>query len=166
MKITIGIKDLIFAIRDTSHNEVATISDVQARYKAEAGLEKIELIKQCILEAYASVTSVCYRFLSGEDTDNFNPAVQDTSETIDGVTNIGIPDFSFNIVGGTRRLGDKGPALGNKIREALKDYALSSFYTSVSQEKLSSEHTKRAVADLRELESMLRSKRPPQLITQ
>jgi hypothetical protein len=165
MTITIEIKDLIFAIRDTSHNEVASIADVQARYKAEAGLEKIELIKQCILEAYSSVLAVCHRFLSGDDVSDFNPAVPDTSETIDGITDIGISDFSFVLVGGVRRLGAKGPALGNKIREALKDYALSSFYTSVSQDKLSMEHNKRAVSDLKELESMLRGKRPPEPYT-
>lgn len=162
MKITIGIKDLIFAIRDTSHNEVATIADVQARYKSEAGLEKIELIKQCIMEAYANVTDVCYRFLSGNSVADFNPALNDTSETIDGETSIGISDFEFEITGGVRRIGNKGPAIGNKIREALKDYALSAFYTSVSQEKLSAEHNKRAVADLGELKTMLRGKRPPE----
>ena len=161
MVITIGIKDLLFAIRSASHTEVATIQDITERYKAEAGLEKLELVKQCILEAYATILEKCHRFMTGDTMTDFNPAVQDATPTIDGHTNIGIDDFTFTFDGGARRFGAKNMALANKIKEALKDYALSSFYTSVSQPGLAEAHGKRAVADLTELNAILRSKRPP-----
>lgn len=163
MVITIGIKDLLYAIRSTSHAEVASIADINERYKAEAGLEKLELIKQCILESYATLLTVCHRFMTGDTMTDFNPAVQDATPTIDGHTNIGIDDFTFTLDGGARRFGAKNVAIGNKIREALKDYALSSFYTSVSQLTLADAHNKRAVADLAELNTILHSKRPPKL---
>ena len=163
MVITIGIKDLIFAIRDASHAEVASIKDADERYKATAGLEKLELIKQCILEAYATILITCSRFMTGDTMTDFNPEVPDATPTIDGHTNIGIDDFTFTFDGGARRFGAKNMAIGNKLKEALKDYALSSFYTSVSQPGLSDAHNKRAVADIAELNTLLRSKRQPKL---
>ena len=164
MTITIGIKDLIYAIRMTSHNEVGHITDAEVRYKVEAGLDKIELIKQCIMEAYSSVLMNCHRFIMDDNVDDINPAVPDTSETINNETEIGISDFVFNIDGGVRRLGGKSLALANKIREALKDYALCNFYVSVSAQEQAKAHASLANADMVALNQMLLEKRPPKYL--
>lgn len=151
MQITLSIDRIIKDIRTKSHLEVSSIADPSARYKVEAGTEKLSEIKRDIAGAVSSLVNECYRFLD-------MPGVDEEDDSISGA------DIVLGVSAGLRRLDGKEKAITQKIHEAVVNFALQKFYTSVSQMDLSSVHQAQARADIEELERMLRRKRPPKYI--
>lgn len=151
MQITLSIDRIIKDIRTKSHLEVSSIADPSARYKVEAGTEKLSEIKRDIAGAVSSLVNECYRFLD-------MPGIDEEDDSISGA------DIVLGVSAGLRRLDGKEKAVTQKIHEAVVNFALQKFYTSVSQMDLSSVHQAQARADIEELERMLRRKRPPKYI--
>ena len=108
-------------------------------------------IKRDIAGAVSSLVNECYRFLD-------MPGIDEEDDSISGA------DIVLGVSAGLRRLDGKEKAVTQKIHEAVVNFALQKFYTSVSQMDLSSVHQAQARADIEELERMLRRKRPPKYI--
>lgn len=148
MRITISIEGIIKDIRTKSHLEVASIADPSARYRVEAGTEKLSEVKRDIADAVSTLVERCYRFLDMPGIDGVNDAITDK-------------DVILNLTAGPRRMEGKEKALAQKIHEIIVDLSMQKFYVSVLQPELSKVHLSQANAGIAELEEMLRRKRPP-----
>lgn len=148
MKVTLNIETIIKDIRTKSHLEVASITDPSARYRVEAGSEKLSEVKRDIAGAVATLIDNCYRFL-------------DMKQSAEADDSIGGKDIVLEFNAGQRRMEGKEKAVAQKLHEIVVDFAMQKFYVSVSQIDLSHAHQAQATAAVEELEKMLRRKRPP-----
>lgn len=151
MKVTLSIDNIIKDIRTKSHLEVASVTDPSARYRIEAGSEKLAEVRRDVAGAVASLVESCYRFLEMKGTDEVDDSVGDK-------------DIVLELVAGPRRMAGKEKAVTQKMHEIVVDFAMQKFYVSVSQLDLSKAHQAQATAGVTELEQMLRRKRPPAYI--
>ena len=154
MEIKLNIARIIKDIRTKSHLELAAVADPTARYKYEAGTEKLAEIKRDIAAAVSSLVQECYRFLDMPGIDDADNAITDTEE------------LTFILTAGARRMEGKEKALAQKIHEIVVDLSLHKFYASVSHADLSKQHSSLAATGLGELSAMLRTKRPPKYLDQ
>lgn len=152
MQVTLDIETIIRDIRTKSHLEVSPIADPSARYRIEAGTEKLSEVRRNIAGAVSSLVNDCYRFLDMKGTDGTNDSVSKSKKVV------------LEVIAGPRRLDGKEKALAQKIHEIVVDLAMQKFYVSVSQIDLSKAHQAQAVAGIAELEAMLRRKRPPKYL--
>ena len=151
MQVTLDIETIIKDIRTKSHLEVASVADPAARYRIEAGTEKLSEVKRDIAGAVSSLVNDCYRFLDTAGTDG-------ADDTISG------DNIVLNVNAGPRRLDGKEKAFAQKVHEIIVDLSMQKFYISVSQIDLSKAHQAQATAGITELENMLRRKRPPKYL--
>ena len=151
MQVTLDIETIIRDIRTKSHLEVASVADPSARYRVEAGTEKLSEVKRDIAGAVSSLVNDCYRFLDMAGTG-------EADDTIAG------DKVVLRVSAGQRRMDGKEKALAQKIHEIIVDLSLQKFYVSVSQIDLSKAHQAQAVTGIAELEAMLRRKRPPKYL--
>ena len=151
MKITLMYSELLYDIQSKNRTEVMGIPEAAARYRTEAGMDKEDEIKRCILEAFASLTLTCMRFLRGDvvPTDN-EPEVPSY--------------FEIDIIGSERRLGGKIPAITDVMHSMLVNMTLSRFYQGVGQSDLAQVRDSLAAADVNSLKRLIYSKQPPILI--
>lgn len=148
MVITIYTEDIVNDIRSISHHEVAEIPDVEARYRAEAGSEKLPLIYKGVAGGIARLGRRCIRFLKNNYTESDN--VREIPEEY---------NFDFNF--SERRAIGKSERLSEEMHNFVVHYALSQFYSDVSQGDLSNKHGLLAVESGNEIDTMLYSKLPP-----
>ena len=151
MQVTLDIETIIRDIRTKSHLEVANVADPAARYRVEAGTEKLTEVRRNIAGAVSSLVNECYRFLDMAGTG-------ESDDTIAG------DKVVLNVTAGPRRLDGKEKAFAQKIHEIVVDLAMQRFYVSVAQVDMSKAHQSQAVAEIAELETMLRRKRPPKYL--
>ena len=149
MVIELYTEEIVSNIRGISHHEVAEIPDTEARYRAEAGTEKLPLIYRGISEGVGRLIRRCVRFLKGGYTND-----SDNAQTIPAVLR-----FEFNI--SERRAVGKAESLAAVMSDFILHYALSQFYSYVSQSELSAKHSLLAEDAGKEIESLLYSKLPP-----
>ncbi len=152
MDIKLNIGEIIKDVRKKNYQEVATVQDPTARYKIEAGTEKLGEIKRDLAGAISTLVQECYRFLDAPGIDDADNSLTDAEE------------LTIVIIGGARRLYGKEKALAQKLHEIAVDLTLHKFYASVSQADLSKQHTSLAATGIAQLEAMLRQKRPPQYL--
>jgi len=152
MQVILDIETIIRDIRTKSHLEVQNVADPSARYRVEAGTEKLSEIRRDIAGAVSSLVNDCYRFLDMKGTDGANDDVSKAKKVV------------LEVMAGPRRLDGKEKALAQKIHEIVVDLAMQKYYVSVSQIDMSKEHQAQAVSGIAELESMLRRKRPPKYL--
>ena len=149
MVIRLYTEEIASEIREISHHEVAEIPDVEARYRAEAGTEKLTLIYRAISAATGRLIRRCSRFLKGGYTDDSDNAQPVPAEMV----------FDFSI--SERRAVGKAEILAKEMHNFIIHYALSQFYSDVSQGDLSNKHGLLAVESGNEIDTMLYSKLPP-----
>ncbi len=152
MDIKLNIGKLISDVRTKSHFEVASVQDPTARYRIEAGSEKLGEVKRDLAAAISTLIQECYRFLDAPGVDDADNSLTDAEE------------ITLVVLGGSRRLYGKEKALAQKLHEIAVDLTLYKFYASVSQADLSKQHSSLAATGVAELESMLRQKRPPKYL--
>lgn len=151
MVITIYTEEVMNHLRAVSHREVAEIADVEARYRAEAGSEKLEEIYRCIEEAYSRLSSRLSRWLK---------ATYYTRK--DNLLDVPASyEFEFDI--SERRAINKTDALANAMDVFMVEYALSKFYSNVSQGDLSNKHSLLAIDAGNQLDELLYTKQPPRV---
>ena len=151
MVITLYTEDIVLDIRSISHHEVAEIPDVEARYRAEAGSDKLPLIYKGITRGVADIKASCARFLRPEyakEGDN----TRDIPET-----------YVFDFSGAERRAIGKAAPLANAMSRYIAHRALSSFYSDVSQGELSSRHEDLATRAGEDIINLIYSKVPPRV---
>lgn len=151
MVITLYTEDIALDIRSISHHEVAEIPDVETRYRAEAGSDKLPLIYRGIAEGVAGVRGVCARFLRPEyvrEADN----TRETPET-----------YVFDFAISERRAINKAVPLTNAMGRYITHRALSSFYADVLQGDLANKHDALAAKAGDEITNLIYSKVPPRV---
>lgn len=151
MVIELYSQEILKDLRSKSHYEVANITDVEARYRAEAGSEKMEEIVRCIGEGVARLSHRCWRYLR-----------EDFTDTVDNTSFL--PDlFSFDLVMSERRALGKAESLREAMHTFIVEYALSKFYSDMAQQDLSNKHSVQAIEAGNRIDDLLYKKLPPLL---
>ena len=140
---------LLVNLKSISHREVAEIPDVEARYRAEAGSEKEADLKRCIIDGSAMCSHRVMRFLQRTYTTTVNnePAWP--------------LKFTYELELSERRLANKGDALETAMNDFVLHYALSKFYSNVSQMELSNKHSILTNDAALTIDKLLYTKLPP-----
>ena len=150
MVITLYSNEIKNSLLLTSHREVSVIEDAEARYRVEAGTEKLEEIYRCIWEAFARLSARCSRWLSAH-----------YESTRDNVMDV--PDkFTFDFVLSERRAINHD-SLIEPMHTFMVEYALSKFYSMVSQGELSNKHSLLALDAGNLIDQILYTKQPPRV---
>lgn len=152
MEIKLNIGKIVGDVRTKSHLEVANVPDPSARYRIEAGTEKLGEVRRDLAAAVSTLIQECYRFLDAPGIDEADNLLTDAEELV------------IVVQGGARRLYGKEKALAQKLHEIAVDLTLHKFYASVSQADLSKQHASLAATGIVSLEAMLRQKRPPKYL--
>jgi len=151
MVITLYAEEIVNNLRSVSHREVAAIEDPDARYRAEAGSEKLEEIYRCIQEAFARLSARCSRWLQA----TYQHQRDNTME---------IPtQFIFEFVLSERRAINNTEGLLNEMHNFMVEYALSKFYSNVNQGELSNKHSLLALDAGNNIDQILYTKKPPRV---
>ena len=153
MEVTLYTQNLIDDIRNKSHYEVSAITDAEARYRAEAGSEKIAEIKRCLQEAIGRLTHRISPYLN----ESFSFNITDNEDVPEGQSEGYV--FLFDM--SDRRADGKKEPLRNAMHSFVVHYALSFFYSSVSQGDLSNKHSVAALDEANRLDEIIYSKKAP-----
>jgi len=151
MVIELNFKELFDRMRAVSHREVAEIPDAEARYRAEAGTEKTDDLERCLVDASARLASRLMRFLLQRDIDYV-----DNEHTRPN-------SFTYELSLSERRSINKAEPLKEACNTFLLEYALSEFYSIVSQGELSNKHSLKALEAGDHINELLFFKLPPQV---
>lgn len=148
MVIELHKQEILNDLRSKSHYEVSQIDDAEARYKVEAGTEKMDEVNRCISEAASRLNGRCRRFLR-----DYQP-----SYVVDAVFS---PDsFVIDLAISERRAINK-ESIAEAMHTFVVEYALSKFYVSMSQQELSNKHSLLAVDAGNLIDELLYTKLPP-----
>lgn len=151
MVISLYAEELVKSLRIISHREVAAIEDPDARYRAEAGSEKLPEIYRCIWEAFARLSARCSRWLKA--------TYQHTKDNV-----VDVPTaFFFEFILSERRSINTSEPLMNEMHNFMVEYALSKFYSIVSQGELSNKHSLLAIEAGNNIDQILYTKQPPRV---
>lgn len=149
MKVILNVSELLFDIRNKSHEECASITDVETRYRAEAGNHKNEELFRSLVEVGTALARTCRKYLVDyyqEEADN----------------SVSLPEslvFEFDF--SERRGEGKAQPLADAMHSYMVHYTLAKYYATVSQSELSNKHslaTNEAATAIREL---ITYKKPP-----
>lgn len=151
MVITLYAEEIVKQLRTVSHREVAAIEDPDARYRAEAGSEKLTEIYQCVWEAFARLSARCSRWLKA--------TYQHTRDNVRDVPTA----FTFEFVLSERRSINNTEPLLNEMQNFMVEYALSKFYSMVNQGELSNKHSLLALDAGNTIDQILFTKQPPRV---
>lgn len=151
MVITLYTEELVELFRSISHREVALIDDPDARYRAEAGTEKMYEIHSCIMDAYSRLTARCSRWLEATYEHRRDNIMDVPSE------------FKFQFLLSERRSINNGEALVGEMQNFIIEYALSKFYSIVNQGDLSNKHSLLAIDAGNRIDQLLYIKQPPRV---
>lgn len=151
MVIVLYTEEIVKQLRTISHREVATIEDPEARYRAEAGSEKLPEIYRCVWEAFARLSARCSRWLKAS-YEHKRDNVYDVPSA-----------FSFEFVLSERRSINSTEPLLNDMHNFMVEYALSKFYSMVNQGELSNKHSLLAIDAGNNIDQTLYIKQPPRV---
>lgn len=152
MTITLNTSVLLSDIRRISLLELEGIADVEARYRAEAGTEKEDVLRECISAARTRLERRCLRFLDNSYVDEATSGKSTDSTFV----------FEFAMESSRRADGKTFP-LADAMHDFIVEYALARFYSTVSQGDLSNKHSLLALEAGREFDELLHTKLPPRV---
>lgn len=151
MVITLYVEEIVNQLRSISHREVSAIEDPDARYRLEAGSEKLDEIYRCISEAYARLTARCRRWLKAS-----------YQQSRDNMREIPV-QFSLEFVLSERRAINVDKDLMNEMNSFMVEYVLSKFYSDANQGELSNKHSLLALDAGNSIDELLYTKQPPRV---
>lgn len=143
ISITIQRSSVVSDLRSRSHAEAAAISDAEERYIVEAGTEKMEIINQCVTDAFAEVSALLRQFLTGESTASANDSYQSSG------------DLALSVDVSSRRSSGLARPLTDAVHKYAVNSAMAKFYNSVSRPEMSAIHEKYLQADIANINSLL-----------
>jgi len=149
MTITIYTEPIILEVRQRSHLSVQDIKDAEARDNARAGLDKMDEIERCIIDAFGQLSRHCGRFLERDYTLE--------ADNMSGIPNAYAYEFSMS----ARRAANKAEALEEAMHGFVVQAALARFYTTVSNVDRAGTHTALAADYANQLNELLYTKQPP-----
>ena len=151
MTIYLNVSELLFDIRNKSHEECANIADVEARYRAEAGHHKDDELLRSMTEVTSRLAKLVRRYL--------NSFFQNGAEN-----NVNIPEaYVYDLDFSPRRSAGKAQPLADLMHSYVVHYTLAKFYATVSQGDLSNVHSMLAQDAGNEIEALIYDKKPPML---
>ena len=150
MTIQLYTEPVILEVRQKSHLEVQNIADPEARYNARAGMDKIEEVHRCVSEGFSQLRRRCLRFLHDDYTTYAADVDIDFPESF-------VYDFDLS----ERRMIGKAEPLKDAMHSLVVHYALSKFYSTVSQADLSNKNSLLALEAGNQLDELLYTKLPP-----
>ena len=159
MDVTLYTANLIDDIRNKSHYEVAGIQDEDARYRAEAGTEKLAEIKRCIQEAIGRLTHRVAPYLNESYCLDMTDELDVPTDSATATQHTSGYTFEFDM--SERRADGKKEPLRNAMHSFVVHYALSFFYSSVSQMELSNKHGMAAIEVGNHLDEIIYTKQAP-----
>ena len=144
------IKSIILEdIRKKSYYECQSVPDIDARYRTEAGTEKMDEIRRDMEEGFMQLNRRCVRWLNNSYT-AFADNTQPESESM-------VYDFKIS----ERRANGKIEPLTDAMHRLVVEYALSKFYSTVNAVDLSNKHSLHAIDAANEIDELLYTKQPP-----
>ena len=149
MRIILDIAELLLDIRNKSHEECASITDVEARFRAEAGNHKNLELFRTLLEVNSSLTRLVRRYLM-------------EYIAIEANDNAELPEsFVYEFEISQRRSDNLAQPLTDAMHSYLVHYTLAKFYATVSQTEFSNKHSTLTQSAATEVEELLFTKKPP-----
>ena len=148
--ITLKREEILFDIMNRSHSECANIADVEARYRAEAGNDRTELIGRFLGEATSELKSSISRWL----TDEFSRTENNIPE--DG-------DITLQMELSQRRIDGKVSALKERAHAYLVERTLYRFYATAGQPELSAAYQRRSEDSIAAIEIIMFKKTQPMI---
>lgn len=149
MVVTIYAQEVLNDLRSKSHYEVSAIENAEARYRIEAGTEKMDEIVRCINEGVARLSRVMTRWMRSAIT----------SET-DNTSSLPA-SWTFDLAISERRAIGKAEPLSELVQTFVVEYALSKFYSDMSVQEYSNKHSVLALDAASRLDDLMYSKMPP-----
>ena len=147
--LNIQVKEVLFDVRNKSHNEVAGIADAEARYLVEAGMDKQDEIERCLTTSASLMMAVMGRFVMSHNTNLSS-------------NRSGLPEYYYvNLDLSARRAEGKQQILADLAHSYLVNMTLSLFYKSVAQATLSEGREKMAIENAAQIEQLLFTKHKP-----
>lgn len=152
MRSVIEIREVLFDMKNKSHQEAALVADPEQRYLIEAGTEKDDELIRCIINSVSVVRARCSRFLAGCE-----PVDCDNMPGLDAESRV---TFLFGY--SARRSPSAAKTVTDRIHSFMVDYSLALFYEGTKQ--ADSAAVRRAEADraIAEIEYLLYDKGAPQ----
>lgn len=156
MEVKISSDELLFNIKNKSHQELAVLApDPEQRYAQEAGTEKEEDLKRCIVESFAEAVGIVSRFEY-----NICP-VQEVTATAPELPEY----FVFYIESSERRLVSEEQALADMILSYMTNRSLSRYYTNAGRNDLAAKDEANAAYDKDQIIKLIYRKRRPSIPT-
>ncbi len=149
MKIYLDVDELLFDMRNKSHQDTADISDVEARYRVEAGTHKTEELRRCLLEVSSTLTRRVSRYL----VDYYRQLADNNLHLPETL----VYDFDFS----ERRMINKAQPLSDAMHAFIVHYALAKYYATVNHTELSNKHSTLTQDASAALDEIIYTKRPP-----
>ena len=160
MRINITTSEILFNIKNKSHQELAVLlADPEQRYPQEAGDDKLEDIKRCVVEAAADAVGVVSRFEYGRLAEE---------EVTAGASESGIllPEFfTFDVENSERRIVTEEQALADLILSYITNRSLARYYYNAGRNDLAAKDDANAVNDKDLILKILYRKRRPAIPT-
>lgn len=156
MEVKISSDELLFNIKNKSHQELAVlVPDPEQRYPQEAGSEKEEDLKRCIVESFAEAVGIVSRFEY-----NICP-VQEVTATAPELPEY----FVFYIESSERRLVSEEQALADMLLSYMTNRSLSRYYTNAGRNDLAAKDEANAAYDKDQIIKLIYRKRRPSIPT-
>ena len=149
MKIFLNVDELLFDMRNKSHQETADITDVEERYRVEAGEHKVDELRRGISEVASILTRTVSRYL----VDYYHQYADNDSclpETL-------VYEFELS----ERRMINKAQPLSDAMHSFIVHYVLAKYYATVNRTELSNKHSQLTQEAALLIDEILYTKRPP-----
>lgn len=151
MIITLYTSELVDRIRRISHREASAISDIEERYRVEAGTEKLEDIHKCIGDAANRLRGHIARWL------RYSREAEADNIFI-------VPEgYRYDLALTERRVINKAEALTTALNTFVVEHSLMSYYAQVCQFELSDRHKATTAEVASDISALLYDKGRPVL---
>lgn len=159
MKVSVKLsqEEILFDIMSRSRSECASISDPEARYAAEAGSGRRDLLLRLLADADSEMRVICDRFL----TENYSRNVTNIPDIDDGMDDGTDKTMDYVFEFSPRRADGKAVQLKEIMHAYLIDSVLGRFYIASGKPDFAQIHAKMASDGAATLSSLLYTKKEP-----
>lgn len=131
IKITLKRAEILFDIHNQSHHECLNITDVEERYRKEAGSDKTEELNRFIAESVSELHAIFHRWIADDYEENMDDVPEDNPG-----------DIVLELDMSARRTAGKAKSLTERMHSFIVNRTLGRYYSSVGLTDLAQLHTK------------------------
>ena len=151
MTITLFTSPIFDEVRQKSHLNVQDIKDAESRDNARAGVEHTVELRRCISDGFAQLSRRCLRFLD------------DDISLVYGDEPSWPESYVYSFAFGERRAINKAEPLTAVMHAFVVQYALSKWYSTVSQSEQSNKYSLEAIESGNQIDALLYHKQAPRV---